>query len=538
MANGLTLALLATLLGAGTAQAAGIFSPAAGQPGSTAIAATSPTIRAWADQLVNYTAGTYVDAQFRTPAKALGVAGNSDGTNAGVNFDVVSLGRGGSITLGFSTPIADGTGFDFAVFENSFSDTFIELAWVEVSSDGQSFTRFPGFSLTALPVSAFGTMDPTNVEGLAGKYRGGFGTPFDLAQLIGTPGLDLGHISHVRLVDIVGDGTAVNDLNPQNLADWLGLPLSSLPPSLVNIANSAPAAIYDPYPTTGSAGFDLDAVAALNLAAVPLPASVWFFVAAFAALGTRLRRRAALGVAATLLAGTASAAVIDFDDLSLSANSHFRNASSTTFTSHGATFYYDAPFGDCCWSGFTYSNRTDTSTPGFANDGSAITGDGAGAGQDNYGIGQADGAHLEFATPQTLVGAYFTNTTYAFLAMRDGDDGNSPPFVKGPFGPGDFFTLHVKGRDAGQNLTGALDIALADGANILHEWTWVDLSALGTVKSLEFSFSSSDTGPFGVDTPSYFAIDDLTAVPGPASGWLLLSGFALLPRVLCRRSAA
>lgn len=237
-----------------------------------------------------------------------------------------------------------------------------------------------------------------------------------------------------------------------------------------------------------------------------------------------------------LVTPSALAAVVSFDDLTLSADSYFRTGTSTSFTSGGATFYYDAPFGDCCWSGFTYSNKTDTSTPGFMNDGSAITGDGVGPGQDNYAIGQSDGAHLRFSAPQTLVGAYFTNTTYAYLAMRDGNDGNSPPFVKGPFGAGDFFTLHITARDQSDVVTGALDVALATGASVVDEWTWVDLSGLGTAQSLEFSFASSDTGPFGIDTPAYFAIDDLTAVPGPASGWLLLSGFALLPKLWRRRT--
>lgn len=227
---------------------------------------------------------------------------------------------------------------------------------------------------------------------------------------------------------------------------------------------------------------------------------------------------------ACLAATGASAAVITFDDLALAPDSQFRASSSTTFTSGGATFYYDAPFGPCCWSGFTYSSRTDVTTPGFLNDGSAITGDGVGAGQDNYAVSNADGARLEFASEQSLAGAYFTNTTYAFLAMRDGNDGNTPPFVSGPFGPGDFLTLTVTGYDAANAAVGSLDIALAAGTSILDSWTYVDLASLGLVKSLGFRYASSDMGPFGVNTPSYFAMDNLTTVPVPAAAWLLASG--------------
>ena len=89
------------------------------------------------------------------------------------------------------------------------------------------------------PVSAFGSLDTTNIDGLAGKYRVGFGTPFDLADLRGVdPSLNVDRVTHVRIIDVVGDGSSL---------DSQGDP------------------IYDPYPTVGSAGFDLDGVAALHL---------------------------------------------------------------------------------------------------------------------------------------------------------------------------------------------------------------------------------------------------------------------------------
>jgi hypothetical protein len=264
---------LVVLTPPGTAMA-GIFAPAAGQPGSTAIGRNDPDFVAWAVAHQDYIAGLEVDAAFQTPAKALGFPGNSDGSGQGFVFDVVSLGRGGSITLRFSPGIANGPGYDFAVFENSITDTFLEFARVEVSSDGQNFVAFPAFSLVPAPVSGFGSVAATDVEQLAGKYRRGFGTPFDLQQLAGSPGLDLANVRYVRLVDVVGDGTAGNDLTPQRLADWLGLPLSELPQALVDIVNAAPPVIYDPYPTVGSAGFDLDAVGVLQPALLDAPTVV------------------------------------------------------------------------------------------------------------------------------------------------------------------------------------------------------------------------------------------------------------------------
>ncbi|MFU8847657.1 MAG: hypothetical protein ACNA77_02920 [Opitutales bacterium] len=228
------------------------FAPAAGQVGSTAVAKDDPAIVAWATGFTNVIYGAGVASQWQTPVNALGPA-------VGDSFDVVSLGSGGEITLTFSQAIRDGDGPDFAVFENSFSDTFLELAWVEVSTDGIHFIRFPNFSYTEEPT---GSIDATHIHGLAGKYRQGYGTPFDLQQLQlayaavlnGTDSfapdyrqsllenfseVDLDEIRYVRILDVVGDG---------NHLDAQGFP------------------IYDPYPTSGSAGFDLEAIAVIHQA--------------------------------------------------------------------------------------------------------------------------------------------------------------------------------------------------------------------------------------------------------------------------------
>lgn len=226
---------------------AGPFAPEAGQPGSDAVIWNSPSIVAWATGYQNYVIGSNVDANWQTPQRALGVAGNSDGSNQGFIYDIACLGNGGRITLTFANPITNGAGADFVVFENAFGGNFLELAFVEVSSDGVNFTRYPNFSFTASPVSAFGAVDPTNISGYASKYKGGYGTPFDLDVLANTPGLDINAITHVKLVDIVG-GTVYDSYPAQY---------------------GGPHLIYDPTPTTGSGGLDLDAVGVLHQATPP-----------------------------------------------------------------------------------------------------------------------------------------------------------------------------------------------------------------------------------------------------------------------------
>jgi hypothetical protein len=72
-------------------------------------------------------------------------AGNEEGST-----DVVSLGNGGSIVVGFgANGIEDGPGDDFVVFENPFdvggnpNDVYMEQGEVSVSEDGVSWTTFP-----------------------------------------------------------------------------------------------------------------------------------------------------------------------------------------------------------------------------------------------------------------------------------------------------------------------------------------------------------------------------------------------------------
>ena len=219
---------------------AGPYPPAAGEEGSHAIHMDEAAFESWAADYEDYVAGSNVDDMWQTPEKALGHAtGSSD--------DIVCLGRHGRITLIFDPPIEDGEGWDFAVFENSFSDTFLELAYVMVSSNGQDFVLFDNVSLTAEPVTGFGSLDPTDIDGLAGKYRQAYGAPFDLHELaekdkVISGDVDLSSISYIKIIDIVGDGSCL---------DTDGHP------------------VYDPYPTFNSAGFDLDAIGVSNGAPYP-----------------------------------------------------------------------------------------------------------------------------------------------------------------------------------------------------------------------------------------------------------------------------
>ncbi|MBQ8704452.1 MAG: T9SS type A sorting domain-containing protein [Bacteroidales bacterium] len=221
----------------------GPFSGIVGTEGCEAIAYNSSDIKAWATTCT-LVRGSQNLSNPEAPVVTYGTEQDAVGAASSNNMAVVSLGDGGTATLTFAKPIANGDGPDFAVFENSFDDYFLELAFVEVSSDGERFVRFPATSLTqtARQIGGTGRVDATYINNLAGKYRVGYGTPFDLAELADSTGLDINAVTHVRIVDAIGS------IDPQYATyDAFG--------HMVN----------DPFPTTSySAGFDLDGVAVLH----------------------------------------------------------------------------------------------------------------------------------------------------------------------------------------------------------------------------------------------------------------------------------
>lgn len=231
--------------------AQGPYASAANESGTTAIHKDSSIIIAWAKSCT-------IHRGFQDMANPqFGKSSVGDSTSAlgmAQTTGVVSLGDSGYATLTFDATLYNGPSWDFVVFENGFEAAgggdYLELASVEVSSDGQHFFRFPAHSLsdTSQSIGGFGTLDPTNLNNLAGKYLLGYGTPFDLNELSGVQGLNINAISHIRIVDVVGSN------NPAYAS-----------------RDSANRIIIDPYPTPfPSGGFDLDAVGAIHMNPVGL----------------------------------------------------------------------------------------------------------------------------------------------------------------------------------------------------------------------------------------------------------------------------
>jgi hypothetical protein len=216
------------------------FAPPQGQMGSTAMYKDSSAFVAWA-RSCKITRGLQ---NISNTASGYATVGDS---SSGINIadgNVVSLGDGGYAICAFQNDIYDGPGYDFAVFENSFDGNYLEFGFVEVSSDGVNFFRFPATSNTqdTLQTGSFGYSDATKVNNLAGKYITQYGAPFDLSEMQGISGLDVTHITHVKIIDVVGSintAYATHDKNSNK--------------------------VNDPWPTAfTSCGFDLDAVGIIN----------------------------------------------------------------------------------------------------------------------------------------------------------------------------------------------------------------------------------------------------------------------------------
>ena len=259
-----------------------------------------------------------------------------------------------------------------------------------------------------------------------------------------------------------------------------------------------------------------------------------------------------------VLTATASLAcgaemVVDFEDLTLPPGSFYNGdpggtgdiTHDGTFASGGINFPNEfgrsGPF--TFWNGWSYSNITDNATAGFGNQYSAFPGSGA-DGSENYGVSFGNFADnsITIPTDNSFQSIDITNTTYTALAMRDGD-GFSKQFGGASGNDPDFFRLIITGLSGGTggSIVGDVEFYLADyrfGDNsldyIVDDWATVDLTPLAGADTLTFDYESSDVGGFGINTPLYFAADNLVfgtaSVPEPASicGMLICAGVALL----------
>ncbi|MCC8186356.1 MAG: DUF4465 domain-containing protein [Bacteroides sp.] len=179
-------------------------------------------------------------------------------------------------------------------------------------------------------------------------------------------------------------------------------------------------------------------------------------------------------------------------------------------------YYYYSPG---VASGFTYTNQTDLTTPGY-NNLSAITG--KGKFEATYLTSFIDitkPAAIRINNPETyeIKGLWVTNSVYAYLAIKDMNVGWGE--VK-EFGDGDWFKLTIHGYNSANSKIGSVEVYLADyreGKRILlKDWEWVDLTSIKSANYLMFELASTDNTEFNdevwMNTPAQFCIDGITLI--------------------------
>ncbi len=207
---------------------------------------------------------------------------------------------------------------------------------------------------------------------------------------------------------------------------------------------------------------------------------------------------------------------ITFEDQTLDSESFINDAGTTgefKFSEVSFPNDYNAEWGS--FSDWAISNMTDTQTEGFGNQFSSITG--GGENSENFGVCfVSGGSWIKFTETVLLEDVFITNGTYPYLSMLNGDafakqfggeSGNDP----------DYFKLTIKSYADGELNSDSIVVSLADYTFennaedfILDTWQNVDLSVLGVSDSLWFGLTSTDIGDFGMNTPSYFCLDNLT----------------------------
>lgn len=219
--------------------------------------------------------------------------------------------------------------------------------------------------------------------------------------------------------------------------------------------------------------------------------------------------------ASTAVEVTGAMVAATFDDNYVEANSHIIPATSEErFYSGSFAFNAGGMPAYNFWYGYALTSET---SPQFSTlDDQFRSSVGGAYSGTNFAVSYPQGLTIDVTNNpegEVIPGFYVTNSAYAYSSMTNGDG-----FAK-KFGEGDWFKLTATGKCAdGSSKT--VDFYLADMRDsaeaeryIVDTWEWMDLRSLGKVTSVSFTFDSSDKGTYGVNTPTYFCLDDFGTMP-------------------------
>ncbi len=205
-----------------------------------------------------------------------------------------------------------------------------------------------------------------------------------------------------------------------------------------------------------------------------------------------------------------SKTTVDFEDVTLNSNGLNVNDSisgSITSGDLAVTCTWTSSAWGTFGSGFFVSNQTDTANAGSTNAFSCVAQSGVNS-SSNYAVFYSSTDSIKFSSPVDMESVMLCNNAYAYVSMKNGDS-----FAK-KFEAGDYFYVTLTLYNESNTSLGTKDFYLGDfrdgKSTIVSDWTELDLSTFSGVSYIKFSFSSSDTGSWGINTPQYFCIDNIS----------------------------
>jgi hypothetical protein len=208
--------------------------------------------------------------------------------------------------------------------------------------------------------------------------------------------------------------------------------------------------------------------------------------------------------------------VSDFENLPIAGSGYWNGSDGSAKFTNGLLGFensFNPTWGT--WSGYIYSNLNDTITEGYANQYSVFA---SSNNKNKFAIYYDNGAKANFSStkPVQVLTLDICNSAYSALSMLKGD-AFAKKFGGATGADPDYYKVLIKGLDANNAEIGTVDFFLADyraATNtedyVVKKWTTVDISALGKVNKLTFKLISSDNGQWGMNTPAYFCIDNIT----------------------------
>lgn len=215
---------------------------------------------------------------------------------------------------------------------------------------------------------------------------------------------------------------------------------------------------------------------------------------------------------AVYVLGTAVAAT--FDDNYLAADSYWDGDIANDVYYSGSYAFHVAHHGTNWYDGYALSSKTSTSYTTLSDMWNSAVGHGY-DNSSNYAVyypAYGTASYVEVTNDlegDVLNGTWIALNAYTKTAITTGGLYGAKKFATG-----DWLKITATGTDAeGNNKT--TDLYLADYRSenesehyLLDNWTWWDLSSLGKVVKVTFSFTGSDTGTWGLNTPSYACFDN------------------------------